>query len=94
MGVGQYSVVSKLLTCMHLPVYLSIYLMQQTDGSKLPLSSPGRFYASLIMKMMLVQILLEWECRLTVGYFPRRIIWRSSVVPSEGTVAMFRKRLS
>ncbi|KAI1120462.1 cytochrome P450 [Nemania abortiva] len=55
---------------------------------------PGRFYASLVMKMMLVQILLEWDCKMTAGYFPRRVIWRSSVVPSEGTVVMFRKQSS
>ncbi|KAI0449783.1 cytochrome P450 [Xylaria acuta] len=53
---------------------------------------PGRFYASLVMKMILTQILLEWECKMSESFLPRTMVWRSSVVPREGTVVMFRKR--
>jgi hypothetical protein len=56
------------------------------------MGSPGRFYASLVMKMILAGILVEWECKLADSFFPRTIVWRSSVVPREGAEVMFRKR--
>ncbi|KAI0118646.1 cytochrome P450 [Nemania sp. FL0031] len=54
---------------------------------------PGRFYASVIMKMIVTQILLEWECKMADISSSRTIVWRSSVVPREGTVVMFRNQL-
>ncbi|ROT42882.1 cytochrome P450 [Sodiomyces alkalinus F11] len=54
---------------------------------------PGRFYASLVMKLLVTQILTEWECE-TPDTTQRHMIWRSSIVPREGTVGLFRKRAS
>ncbi|KAI0879528.1 cytochrome P450 [Hypoxylon argillaceum] len=44
---------------------------------------PGRFYASLVLKLVALQILDEWECKM---------IWRSSIVPRTSTVVLFRRR--
>ncbi|KAI5857355.1 cytochrome P450 [Durotheca rogersii] len=53
---------------------------------------PGRFYASLVLKLLVVQILDEWECKMPDTTSPRTMFWRSSMVPLESTVVMFRKR--
>ncbi|KJZ69548.1 hypothetical protein HIM_11061 [Hirsutella minnesotensis 3608] len=52
---------------------------------------PGRFYASLVLKLMMSQILCEWECSMPDTTSPRSLSWRSSVVPREGTQVMFRR---
>ncbi|KAI1447079.1 cytochrome P450 [Annulohypoxylon stygium] len=53
---------------------------------------PGRFYASLILKLIIIQIVTEWDCMMPDISAPRTMVWRSSVVPLERTVVMFRKR--
>ncbi|KAB8076861.1 cytochrome P450 [Aspergillus leporis] len=52
---------------------------------------PGRFYASIILKLILVCILDGWDCRLMDAKAPRSRSWRSSIVPREGTVVLFQK---
>ncbi|KAE8350518.1 cytochrome P450 [Aspergillus coremiiformis] len=53
---------------------------------------PGRFYASTILKLILVCILDEWDCRLLAPNAPRSRTWRSSIVPRESTVILFHRR--
>ncbi|KAK6854938.1 hypothetical protein PG995_008470 [Apiospora arundinis] len=53
---------------------------------------PGRFYASLILKLITVSLLQEWECRLRDTTAPRSMVWRSSIVPRSDTVVLIRKR--
>ncbi|KAL4786385.1 cytochrome P450 [Aspergillus varians] len=53
---------------------------------------PGRFYAATILKLIMVCILERYECRLEDAGGRRSRWWRSSVVPREGTVVLFRRR--
>ncbi|OJI79655.1 hypothetical protein ASPTUDRAFT_204913 [Aspergillus tubingensis CBS 134.48] len=53
---------------------------------------PGRFYATTVLKLMMVCILQGWECRLADPRALRWRTWRSSVVPRTGTVVVFQRR--
>ncbi|KAK4077104.1 uncharacterized protein Triagg1_4071 [Trichoderma aggressivum f. europaeum] len=53
---------------------------------------PGRFYASLVTKLILIRILEDWECKIPDVEAPRSMTWRSSIVPRSSTIIMFRKR--
>ncbi|KAI1841565.1 hypothetical protein JX266_012218 [Neoarthrinium moseri] len=53
---------------------------------------PGRFYASLVLKLIVVQVLDEWECKLPDKDGPRSMVWRSSVVPRNDTRVLFRRQ--
>ena len=45
------------------------------------LSSPGRFYASAVIKMIMSHMLRGYECRLRDPEKPLTFMWRSAVVP-------------
>ncbi|KAL3953919.1 hypothetical protein ACCO45_011875 [Purpureocillium lilacinum] len=53
---------------------------------------PGRFYANLVTKLILIRILDVWECKMRDPAAPRSRVWRSSMVPRGDTIVMFRKR--
>lgn len=53
---------------------------------------PGRFYASVVLKLILVHILNEWECTMPDPAAPRYRTWRSSLVPRGSTVVSFRRQ--
>ncbi|KAI3327515.1 cytochrome P450 [Ustulina deusta] len=53
---------------------------------------PGRFYASLVLKLIVTQILEEWECDMPDRKSARNMVWRSSVVPLERTEVVFWKQ--
>ncbi|GIJ98280.1 hypothetical protein Aspvir_000396 [Aspergillus viridinutans] len=53
---------------------------------------PGRFYATTILKLIMVCILEGWECRLEDAGSQRWRTWRSSIVPREGTVVLFKRK--
>jgi len=55
---------------------------------------PGRFYASLVLKLILVHILEEWECAMPDPSAPRFRTWRSSIVPRSSNVVSFRRQLT
>ncbi|UKZ67613.1 uncharacterized protein TrAtP1_008768 [Trichoderma atroviride] len=57
------------------------------------MSCPGRFYASLVIKLILIRILSDWECQMPHPEAPRTKTWRSSMVPRDDTIVMFRKKL-
>ncbi|KAM7213478.1 cytochrome P450 [Rhypophila decipiens] len=59
---------------------------------------PGRWYASLVMKLLLVHVLENYECKMAEPKetrsrwsWPRYFFWRTGVVPSSRTVVQFRK---
>ncbi|UKZ76612.1 hypothetical protein TrVFT333_004319 [Trichoderma virens FT-333] len=53
---------------------------------------PGRFYASLVTKLILIHILEDWECKMPDPEAPRSMTWRSSIVPRSSTIIMLRKK--
>ncbi|KAL6820465.1 cytochrome P450 [Trichoderma sp. SZMC 28015] len=53
---------------------------------------PGRFYASLVTKLILIRILEDWECKILEPEAPKSMTWRSSIVPRSSTIIMFRKK--
>ncbi|KAL7938508.1 cytochrome P450 [Trichoderma chlorosporum] len=53
---------------------------------------PGRFYASLVTKLILIRIVQDWECKMPNPEEPRSRTWRSSIVPRSSTIIMFRKK--
>ncbi|KAL6875003.1 cytochrome P450 [Trichoderma novae-zelandiae] len=53
---------------------------------------PGRFYASMVTKLVLIRILEDWECKMLDPEAPRCRTWRSSIVPRSSTIVMFRRR--
>ncbi|PTB56075.1 hypothetical protein M431DRAFT_552903 [Trichoderma harzianum CBS 226.95] len=53
---------------------------------------PGRFYASLVTKLILIRILEDWECKILEPEAPRSMSWRSSIVPRSSTIITFRKK--
>ncbi|EGR47351.1 uncharacterized protein TRIREDRAFT_109147 [Trichoderma reesei QM6a] len=57
--------------------------------SEIPL---GRFYASLVTKLVVIRILEDWECKMLDPDAPRYRTWRSSIVPRSSTIVMFCKR--
>ncbi|KAL4919574.1 cytochrome P450 [Aspergillus aurantiobrunneus] len=56
---------------------------------------PGRFYASLLLKLVLEQILRRYELRMPEGKpgEKRCFYWRSAIVPRAGAVLLFRERI-
>ncbi|KAL7924715.1 cytochrome P450 [Trichoderma austrokoningii] len=56
------------------------------------MSCPGRFYASLVIKLVLIRVLDDWECKMPDLEAPRIKTWRSSSVPQDDTIVMFRKK--
>lgn len=52
--------------------------------------SPGRFYAAAVMKVMLAQIILDYDCELVDKRAPRWFTWRSSMLPREKTMVVFQ----
>lgn len=45
-----------------------------------------------MLKSIVLQILDEWECKMQDKDVPRSLIWRSSVVPRNDTIVMFRRQ--
>lgn len=54
--------------------------------------SPGRFYAAAVMKVILVQIILDYDFRLADPSAPRWFTWRSSMLPRKATRVIFEFR--
>ncbi|MCJ1267977.1 hypothetical protein MMC22_007863 [Lobaria immixta] len=53
---------------------------------------PGRFYASFIMKLVLIHIIMNYDFRLEDPHAPRTWSWRTFRVPYERARMMFRAR--
>ncbi|KAH8427014.1 cytochrome P450 [Aspergillus melleus] len=56
------------------------------------MACPGRFYAAAVMKVVLSQIILGYDCSLVDPSAPRVHIWRSNMVPRKATKVVFESR--
>ena len=54
--------------------------------------SPGRYYAAAVIKVILAQIILHYDCELVQPEAPRWFTWRSSMLPKESTLVTFVAR--
>jgi hypothetical protein len=54
--------------------------------------SPGRFYAAAIMKLLVAQVILNYDVELVNKDAKRWWTWRSSMLPLEGTLVKFTAR--
>ncbi|KAL6238695.1 cytochrome P450 [Aspergillus navahoensis] len=53
---------------------------------------PGRYYAAAIIKLVMAQIILNYDCRLVDPGVPRWFTWRSTILPSPKTKVVFSPR--
>ncbi|KAL4756766.1 cytochrome P450 [Aspergillus foveolatus] len=53
---------------------------------------PGRYYAAAVMKLVLAQIILEYDCRLVHQAARRLFTWRSTMLPNPRTKVIFSPR--
>ena len=54
--------------------------------------SPGRFYAAALAKVIVAQIIRNYDLRLVDPQKPRWFTWRTSRVPREDTMMVFTPR--
>ncbi|KAH8688014.1 cytochrome P450 [Tricladium varicosporioides] len=53
------------------------------------MACPGRYYASAVMKVIIGQIILNYDCKLAKPDEPRLFTWRSCMLPREKTKVIF-----
>ncbi|KAI3317916.1 cytochrome P450 [Xylariaceae sp. AK1471] len=53
------------------------------------MSCPGRYYATAVMKVIMAQVLLNYDCELDDAQQSRCISWRSTVLPRKSTMVHF-----
>ncbi|KAH8766056.1 cytochrome P450, partial [Diaporthe sp. PMI_573] len=53
------------------------------------MACPGRFYAVAVMKVVLGQVILNYNCELAEPESPRWLIWRSTMLPKASTAVVF-----
>ncbi|KAL2756622.1 hypothetical protein ACRALDRAFT_2041267 [Sodiomyces alcalophilus JCM 7366] len=56
------------------------------------MSCPGRFYASAFMKVIIGNIIMDYDCKLVEPDAPRWMTWRSAMIPREKTMVTFTPR--
>ncbi|KAI2618907.1 cytochrome P450 [Hypoxylon sp. NC1633] len=56
------------------------------------MACPGRYYATAVMKVMLAQIVLNYDCELVDKDASRWFTWRSTMLPKKGTMVVFTPR--
>jgi cytochrome P450 len=54
--------------------------------------SPGRYYAAAVMKVVLAQIIRDYDCSLVDPGARRWFTWRSTTLPRPGTKVVFSPR--
>lgn len=54
--------------------------------------SPGRFYAACLMKVIIGQLIMNYDFELVEPDAPRWFTWRSTTLPKEGTMVIFTPR--
>jgi len=69
--------------------YRSLLPRSNTNGR---LNSPGRFYASLIMKLILSEILSKYTIKLENEKARTKFYWESFTMPYESTRIILQKR--
>jgi hypothetical protein len=55
-------------------------------------SSPGRYYAAGVMKVILGKIIMNYDCELLEPNGTRWFKWRSATLPKQSTMAIFSPR--
>lgn len=55
-------------------------------------NSPGRYYAVAVMKVILGQIILNYDCDLVDLHVSRWFTWRSSMLPKGSTMVRLTPR--
>ena len=58
----------------------------------MPTCSPGRFYSSIALKLMLAHVLLNYDCHLADKAALRTFSWRSAIIPRSSTMLLMRPR--
>ncbi len=53
-------------------------------------NSPGRYYASAIMKIIMGQVIMKYDCELLHGNGSRFLEWRSTILPKSNIKVAFR----
>ncbi|KAI1207930.1 cytochrome P450 [Annulohypoxylon truncatum] len=56
------------------------------------MACPGRYYATAVMKVIMAQIILNYDCELEDAQQPRWFSWRSTVLPRKNTMVRFTSR--
>ncbi|KAJ8133116.1 hypothetical protein O1611_g504 [Lasiodiplodia mahajangana] len=54
------------------------------------MTCPGRFYATAVMKVIISQIIMQYECKLIDEASPRLFTWRSTTIPKNNTMMAFK----
>lgn len=53
------------------------------------MACPGRYYAVAVMKVIMGQIIMNYDCELVDTGAPRWFTWRSSMLPKKHTMVIF-----
>lgn len=53
------------------------------------MACPGRFYAAAVMKVVLGQLIMHYDCQLVDKNAPRLLNWRSTILPKHNTLVEF-----
>src|SRR6266498_492392 len=77
---------------MDLLLGMNLHLALECFDADLFLTSPGRFYASLIMKLIVSQILLKYDLRLENESARTKWYWESFTMPYESTRVVLKER--
>ncbi|KAI0200207.1 cytochrome P450 [Astrocystis sublimbata] len=56
------------------------------------MACPGRYYAVAVMKVIIGQIIMNYDCELVNPEAPRWFTWRSSMLPKKDTTVVFTPR--
>ncbi|KAL1606181.1 hypothetical protein SLS60_003582 [Paraconiothyrium brasiliense] len=56
------------------------------------MACPGRVYAAAIMKLLVAQVITQYDIELLDKHQKRWWIWRSSMLPVENIVVAFKHR--
>lgn len=62
-------------------------------GADRCLTSPGRFYASAVLRLLLCHVLAKFDVQLLDKRATRTMTWRSAIVPCSNTTIVVRPRL-
>ncbi len=54
--------------------------------------SPGRYYAVAVMKVIMGQLLMHYNCELVDADASRWFTWRSTMLPKENTMVVLTPR--
>ena len=55
-------------------------------------TSPGRFYSSLILKLVLAHVLRGYDCELLDNGKPQTFMWRTAVLPRTDLMMLMKPR--